>query len=128
MRIEMKLIQSAFLVASLLALNASAQPTPPPAQPPAQQPAPPPNQPPTTGRPTLAPPGNRPGPNMPPGLMQGAPKTPPVMPEKEKLSYAIGFNIAGSVKKDELDIDIDTLATAMKDVLGGKPTRYNEKE
>jgi FKBP-type peptidyl-prolyl cis-trans isomerase len=60
--------------------------------------------------------------------MQGAPKTPPVMPEKEKLSYAIGFNIAGSVKKDELDIDIDTLATAMKDVLGGKPTRYNEKE
>jgi FKBP-type peptidyl-prolyl cis-trans isomerase len=50
------------------------------------------------------------------------------MPEKDKLSYAIGFNIAGSIKRDELDIDVDTIATAMKDVLGGKPTRMDEKE
>lgn len=50
------------------------------------------------------------------------------MPDKDKLSYAIGFNIAGSIKRDELDVDVDTIATAMKDVLAGRPTRLNEKE
>jgi FKBP-type peptidyl-prolyl cis-trans isomerase len=62
-------------------------------------------------------------------MMPSAPKgPPPVMPDKDKLSYAIGFNIAGSVKRDQLDVDVDTIATAMKDVIGGKPTRLNEKE
>ncbi len=50
------------------------------------------------------------------------------MPDKDKLSYAIGFNIAGSIKRDELDVDVDTIATAMKDVLAGRPTRLNERE
>jgi FKBP-type peptidyl-prolyl cis-trans isomerase FklB len=50
------------------------------------------------------------------------------MPDKDKLSYAIGFNIAGSIKKDGLDVDVDTIATAMKDVLAGRPTRMEEKE
>jgi FKBP-type peptidyl-prolyl cis-trans isomerase FklB len=67
-------------------------------------------------------------PKMPPGLMPGTPTTPPVMPEKDKLSYAIGFNIAGSIKRDQLDVDVDTIATGMKDVLAGRPTRFNEKE
>jgi FKBP-type peptidyl-prolyl cis-trans isomerase FklB len=56
------------------------------------------------------------------------PTTPAVMPDKDKLSYAIGFNIASSIKKDELDVDVDTIATAMKDVLAGRPTRVNEKD
>jgi FKBP-type peptidyl-prolyl cis-trans isomerase len=50
------------------------------------------------------------------------------MPDKDKLSYAIGFNIASTVKRDELDVDVDAIANAMKDVLTGKPTKYNEKE
>jgi FKBP-type peptidyl-prolyl cis-trans isomerase FklB len=119
MRIEMKLIQSAFLATSLLALNAYAQPAPP------TGPAP------GTNRPVPAPPpASHPMmPSKPPGMMPGAPKgPPPVMPDKDKLSYAIGFNIAGSVKRDQLDVDVDTIATAMKDVLGGKPTKLNEKE
>lgn len=118
----MKLILSALFVTSLLALNASAQPTPAPA-PGSQQTAPPPvlNK--------QLPAGPRGRPNMPPGLAPGAPKgPPPVMPDKDKLSYAIGFNIAGSIKRDELDIDVDTIATAMKEVLAGKPTRMDEKE
>jgi FKBP-type peptidyl-prolyl cis-trans isomerase FklB len=69
---------------------------------------------------------------MPPGLMQHQmqrpPTTPPVMPDKDQLSYAIGVNIAGSIKRDELDVDVDTIATAMKDVLAGRPTRLDEKE
>jgi FKBP-type peptidyl-prolyl cis-trans isomerase FklB len=60
--------------------------------------------------------------------LQRQPTTPAVMPDKDKLSYAIGFNIAGSIKRDELDVDVDTIATAMKDVLAGRPTRLNEKE
>jgi FKBP-type peptidyl-prolyl cis-trans isomerase FklB len=67
-------------------------------------------------------------PKMPPGLMPGAHTTPPVMPDKDKLSYAIGFNIASSVKRDQLDVDVDTIATAMKDVIAGRPTRLSEKE
>jgi FKBP-type peptidyl-prolyl cis-trans isomerase len=123
MRIEMKLIQSAFIVTSLLALNASAQPAPPSPQ---NGPAP---APPPAVRPMPAQPHtNRPMSQMPPGLMPGAPTTPPVMPDKDKLSYAIGFNIAGSIKKDELDVDVDTIATAMKDVLASRPTRFNDKE
>jgi FKBP-type peptidyl-prolyl cis-trans isomerase FklB len=56
------------------------------------------------------------------------PTTPPVMPDKEKLGYAIGFNIASSAKKDGFDVDADSMAAAMKDVLGGKPTRFDEAE
>ena len=54
--------------------------------------------------------------------------TPAVMPDKDKLSYAIGFNIATQVKKDGFEVDVDAIATAMKDVLDSKPTRLNEKE
>lgn len=50
------------------------------------------------------------------------------MPEKGKLSYAIGMNIGNGLKHQELNVDVDTLATAIKDVLGGKPTRLSDKE
>jgi FKBP-type peptidyl-prolyl cis-trans isomerase FklB len=114
MRIEMKLIQSAFLVATLLALNASAQPTPPSFT----------NRPPPT-----QPPNNRPSPRMPPGLMPGAPTLPPPpMPDKDKLSYAIGFFFGNQIKHDHLDLDMDTTLNAMKEVLAGQPTRMDEKE
>jgi hypothetical protein len=50
------------------------------------------------------------------------------MPDKDKLGYAIGFNIASSAKKGGWDVDVDSIATAMKDVFAGKPTRFNETE
>jgi FKBP-type peptidyl-prolyl cis-trans isomerase FklB len=115
----MKFVPSALIVASLMAVNAFAQPT---------QPAPAQSQPSPAPRPAIPPPSM----NRPPGMMPnggpGTAKQPPAMPEKDKLSYAIGFNIASSIKRDKLDIDIDTLANAMKDVLQGKPTRFDEKE
>jgi FKBP-type peptidyl-prolyl cis-trans isomerase len=114
-QIEMKLLQNVLLVTALLALNASAQPAPP--------------TPPAAKAPPSPAPGQSTAPRMPPGLMNpGQPATPAVMPSKDKLSYAIGFNVASTIKRDELDVDVDTLATAMKDVLGGKPTRFDEKE
>ncbi|HEY3862165.1 MAG TPA: FKBP-type peptidyl-prolyl cis-trans isomerase [Verrucomicrobiae bacterium] len=105
----MKLIQTAFVAAGLVALNASAQP-------PQQQPRP--SVPPAlTGPPRTIP--NRPPPE---------PAAPTPMPSADKLSYAIGMSIANNIKHDQLDLDIDTLAIAMKDVLGNKPTRITEAE
>ena len=90
-RIEMKLMRNVLFVATLVALNASAQPAPQPFFPPAKAP-------PAVG------PGSAPG-KMPPGLMHPQqPTTPPVMPDKEKLGYAIGFNIGSSAKKDGFDV------------------------
>jgi FKBP-type peptidyl-prolyl cis-trans isomerase FklB len=121
----MNLIQNAFIVTSLMAFSAFAQ-TPAPAPQPTQTPQlQPPANPSRSGFP--APSTNRP-PGLGPGPMQMQPKAPPVMPEKEKLSYAIGFNIGSSVKRDEIEVNVDTLAAAMKDVLENKPTRYDEKE
>jgi FKBP-type peptidyl-prolyl cis-trans isomerase len=50
------------------------------------------------------------------------------MPDKEKLSYALGMTVANNIKRDELDLDVDTFATAMKEVLGGKTTRFTEEQ
>lgn len=111
----MKLILSALVATSLLGFDAVAQPAPPL----------PPNgavPPPSANRPAVAPPPANSRPAMPPMMQRpglGAPKAPPVMPDKDKLSYAIGFNIAGSIKRDQLEVDVDTIATAMKDVLAG---------
>ncbi len=114
-RIEMKLMRNVLFVATLVALNASAQPAPQPSFPPAKAP-------PAVG------PGSAPG-KMPPGLMHPQqPTTPPVMPDKEKLGYAIGFNIGSSAKKDGFDVDADSMAAAMKDIQAGKPTRFTEAE
>jgi FKBP-type peptidyl-prolyl cis-trans isomerase FklB len=111
----MKLIGNVLLVTALLALHASAQPAPPP-------PSTAPKLPPAQG------PGAGPG-RMPPGLMHPQqPTTPPVMPDKEKLGYAIGFNIGSSAKKDGFDVDADAMAAAMKDIQAGRPTKFTEAE
>jgi FKBP-type peptidyl-prolyl cis-trans isomerase len=133
MRIEMKLIQSAFLVTSLVALNASAQPGPPtPTNSPLPTPSPnnrPVLTPPPNNRPTLTPPPNsRATPQMPPGLTHGAPTPPPPMPDKDKLSYAIGFYWGNSIKHMHLDLDMATTIKAMNEVLADQPTRMTEKE
>ena len=54
------------------------------------------------------------------------------MPEKGKLSYAIGMyfgnNITNSIKRGELSVDTDAVITAISDVVNGKPTRMTQKE
>lgn len=49
-------------------------------------------------------------------------------PDKEKISYAIGMNIGSNIKRQSIDVDVDTLAKAIKDVIAGSPTRFNEQE
>jgi FKBP-type peptidyl-prolyl cis-trans isomerase FklB len=120
----MKLIQSVFLVTTLLAVSASAQPAPPsPTSGPMPVPAAPSNRPMPMQLST-----NRPPPRMPPGLAPRGPMTPVAMPDKDKLSYAIGFNIANSIKRSKFEVDVDTIAAAMKDVFADRPARMNEQE
>jgi FKBP-type peptidyl-prolyl cis-trans isomerase len=103
---QMKLKQAAILVMGLLPLGVIAQPNNP------QTPPPPSNL-----RLSGA-----------PGGMPAAPE----MPEKGKLSYAIGMffgnNITNSIKHGELNVDTNTVLAAITDVLTGKPTHMTETE
>jgi len=99
----MKLRLNALLTTALVALNAAAQPS--------IQPTPPPH----------------PGPSMPPGLMKGQPNgPPPAMPDTDTLSYFIGMSVGNSIKKEDLTVDIDTIAKAIADVVSNRPTRFTE--
>ena len=101
--IEMKVKLNALLIMTLAAITASAQPNP--------------------GAP-------RPNPAMPPGLMRGmgSNEPPAKMPDTETLSYFIGMSVAHSIKKQDLNVNVDTIAAAIKDILGDKPTRFNEAQ
>jgi FKBP-type peptidyl-prolyl cis-trans isomerase FklB len=48
--------------------------------------------------------------------------------EKQKFSYAVGFKIGEGFKRDKLDIDVDTMAQAIRDVLGGKQPQISITE
>jgi FKBP-type peptidyl-prolyl cis-trans isomerase len=48
--------------------------------------------------------------------------------EKEKISYAIGMNIGNNIKRQAIDVDVDTMAKAINDVVSGKPLRFTEQE
>jgi FKBP-type peptidyl-prolyl cis-trans isomerase len=119
LRIKMKLIRIAFLAAAMLAFNASAQPAP---QASTNHPAPSA----TVMQAPKAPPMQ--APRVPPSLTQGPTAPPPPMPAKDKLSYAIGSFFANQVKHDHLDLDVETVVTAMKDVLNGNPPHMTEEE
>lgn len=74
-----------------------------------------------------------PAPSRPPGTIVMPSKPPSAeMPEKGKLSYAIGMyfarNITNSIKRGEITVDNDTVIAAISDVLAGKTPRMTEKE
>ena len=48
--------------------------------------------------------------------------------DKEKASYAIGMSIGKNLQRGGLDVDIDVLASALKDVQAGKEGKMNDKE
>ncbi len=48
--------------------------------------------------------------------------------DKDKVSYAIGMNVGASIKQQSIEVDPDTLAKAIKDVLAGGTTRLTEQE
>ncbi len=59
---------------------------------------------------------------------QATPAPAPEIPDKDKLSYAIGMNLAINLKRFQADVDVDTIASAVKAVLSGAPTRFTDLE
>jgi hypothetical protein len=47
---------------------------------------------------------------------------------KEKLSYSIGFDMGTSIKKNEVDVDLNVLTKAIKDALSGGKALMTEQE
>jgi FKBP-type peptidyl-prolyl cis-trans isomerase FklB len=48
--------------------------------------------------------------------------------QKEKVSYGIGMNIGNNLKRGGYDVDVDTLAGAIRDVLAGKDLKMTEQQ
>jgi FKBP-type peptidyl-prolyl cis-trans isomerase FklB len=109
----MKVTINALLMTTLVALSAAAQPTNPPLPPNHPGPAMPPNH------PSVA---------MPPGLARPSTNKEPApeMPDKDTLSYFIGMSVGNSIKKQELTVDVDTIAAAIKDVVSNRTTRFTD--
>ena len=56
-----------------------------------------------------------------------APKLSP-QEQKERWSYAIGMNIGNSIKRGGVELDVDTMAAAMKDILAGKEPKITDQQ
>src|SRR6267142_6537218 len=49
-------------------------------------------------------------------------------PDKEKVSYALGMNLALQRKRTDADVDINAFTQGLQDTLDGKPTQFTESE
>jgi len=49
-------------------------------------------------------------------------------PDKEKVSYALGMNLALRRKRTDSDVDINAFTQGLQDTLDGKPTQLSESE
>jgi FKBP-type peptidyl-prolyl cis-trans isomerase FklB len=56
-----------------------------------------------------------------------APKLSP-QEQKDRWSYAIGMNIGNSIKRGGVDLDVDALAGAIKDVLAGRDAKLTDQQ
>ena len=54
--------------------------------------------------------------------------TPELKTDKEKISYSIGMDIGGNLKRGSLEVDPDLLAKGLKDSYGGGKTILTEDE
>jgi FKBP-type peptidyl-prolyl cis-trans isomerase FklB len=66
-------------------------------------------------------------PSAPANSATNAPKLTPEQ-EKENWSYAIGMNIGNGIKRGAVDLDLDVLTKAIKDVLEGHPPKLTDQQ
>jgi FKBP-type peptidyl-prolyl cis-trans isomerase FklB len=71
---------------------------------------------------TAAPPAT-----APPDAAAAAPKLSPAE-QKQNMSYAIGMNIGNSIKRGGVELDIDAMAGAIKDVVAGSPLKLTDQQ
>ena len=57
-----------------------------------------------------------------------AAEKPELKTKKDKVSYAIGMDMGNNLKKNELEVDADVLARAIKDVMSGGKTLMTDEE
>ena len=55
-------------------------------------------------------------------------KTVPLETEKDKLSYIIGTQMAASIKRAKIDVNVESLLQGLKDALEGKPPKLSREE
>jgi FKBP-type peptidyl-prolyl cis-trans isomerase len=48
--------------------------------------------------------------------------------DKEKISYSIGVNIGTAMKNQQFDVDVETVSSAIKDVLGGRDVKLTPQQ
>ncbi len=48
--------------------------------------------------------------------------------EREKASYALGANVGTFIKRNNMDMDIDVLTGAIKDILAGKESKLTDQQ
>jgi len=58
----------------------------------------------------------------------GAEDKPALKDQKEKESYAIGMNVGNSIKNGGVDLDLDMMMSAIKDVLAGRDLKLTDQE
>jgi FKBP-type peptidyl-prolyl cis-trans isomerase FklB len=56
-----------------------------------------------------------------------APKLSPAE-QKQNMSYAIGMNIGNSIKRGGVELDVDAMSGAMKDVLAGRTLKLTDQQ
>jgi FKBP-type peptidyl-prolyl cis-trans isomerase len=57
-----------------------------------------------------------------------APPKPSPQEQKQNISYSIGMSIGNNVKRGGVDLDIDVLAGAIKDVLAERPLKLTDQQ
>ena len=65
-----------------------------------------------------------------PASSNTATNAPKLSPEEQKhnMSYAIGTDIGNNLKRGGVDLDIDVLASAMKDAMAGQPSKLDDQQ
>lgn len=48
--------------------------------------------------------------------------------DKERLSYSIGMNIGNGLARESLDVDVDLIAQAIKDIMAGNDTKLTDEQ
>ena len=48
--------------------------------------------------------------------------------QKERMSYAIGMDIGNNLKRGAVELDLDVLASAMKDAMAGQPSKLTDQQ
>jgi len=65
---------------------------------------------------------------MMPSPIRAADDKPAFKDDREKASYALGLNVGGFIKRNNMDLDLDVLTSALRDAAAGKEARLTDQQ